>query len=333
MPRLLPTVQDYAPVIQETTKMDSNSSIFLARDLLYKEAKAIKEEFPNLIMRNLFPVNNIGKGFEQIQVKTKTSFGDFAVVGPKTTDLPKISGGVNETFNGIKLLGASVEWTKKEMDAATRLNIPLQSDDLMDAREIAEMKIDNLLFRGSPNDGIKGLISFFDNYSRYDLPTDGSGASLRERQRIVKKIPSKVIRDFNGIIDAINNASLGTKRCSRVLVSTNIYNFLAGTKSSDDGTGDTTLLDFISRTKKVEIIDNYKFNAVPECNDEDLIVGMVTDARVATAEVPVEFEMEQIEKKGFVYNVDCSFEISGIKMIYPKAFSYAYPDATTDIIP
>lgn len=328
MPILFPTVQSYSGHIQEVARLDAAPSMFLARQLLSLEVQSFKEKFPNLLMRRLFNVKNKGRGLDEIGYKIQKNVGRFKVVSDGAKDLPKLSSGIEEKLMGIKLMAGSVEWTKRDMDKANRLQMPFDTDMLKVARQTAEIDIDEKMFYGDAENNIKGLLSadYLALYNKVTLSTNGTGATDRAKQRIINKTGPEVIKEFNKIFNVIPKETKGVFRADRCIISDEIYDFLAGTPVSETST--VTLLEFISRNKRVEFIPYSKCATVTALDNEDLIMAFPNDIEVANLEIPVEFEQEPLEKDRFNYYIDCSFEISGLALRYPKAFSYAYADGT-----
>ncbi len=237
-----------------------------------------------------------------------------------------------ESFVQIRGLRSSYQYTTQEVRATMNAQQPIDVRKAMAARESIATLLDEIIFYGSTEGGLLGLLTQTGTTS-YTIPTGAAGSKLWRR-----KTADEIVADMHGIVNTVVKATIGVHRPDAMLLPLAAYN-IAATRSMGDGRNQTCLQFFRETSPYIKSVSpSYRLDAQFSGNPAGTGWGgtantgrmMVYEKRTDRMSLimPIEFEQGIPFQKHTVTETECYGRVGGVVLYYSG--SVAYGDGLTD---
>lgn len=299
-------------------RADANESIFFARQLEYVRAKTYDIKYPALNAMALFPIDTTaGAGAKTITYRQYDSVGAAKVIANYANDLPRADVSAKEFTSNIRGVGDSYGYDVQEIRYAQMAGQSLDTKKASAARKAHDQKINYLAWFGDADHNLPGFFTNA-NIPGYTVPADGTGSS----KLWSAKTADLIIRDINGIINAVTTQSKGIHKANEVWMPIAQYAYISSTPRSS--TSDTTILQFVQANNP-----GVTFKAVLEMDNAlssgtlDTMVAIENTADNIQLNVPMPFMQHAPQQKGLAFEVPCESRWGGCTITYPLAMALA----------
>lgn len=300
-------------------RLDSEESIFFARELEAIKAKTYDVKYAELKYLQLLPLSTeAGPSAEEITYRQYDMVGMAKIIGNYADDLPRVDVKGKEFKSKVKSLGDSFGYNIQEIRASRMAGKSLEQRRASVARRAIEQLANRLAFFGDTASGIVGFITH-PNISTVTLPADGTGAS----KLWSTKTPDQILRDMNLVANSIVSNTKGVEVPDTMVLPIEQYNLIASTPRSANS--DTTILKYfltnnpyIKTVSWLNELDNAGTGGVL-----DVMVAYRKDPDALQVEVPSPFEQLEPEKRGLEYVIDCLMRFGGVSVYYPLSVAKA----------
>ena len=297
--------------------LDSNESMFFARQLLQMEEKIYKELFVNNEAMSMIPVDTSGgSGLESVGWREGKQFGKAKWMGQDDGKPPVVGRSAIEVTEPVRTFEASYEYTFMDIRKASRLGMNLSAEGLEDVRLAMSQFLDDVILFGDDNVDVKGIFTtaYKSAYNTVTLPADGTGSSAK----ITAKNYDLAVRDMKNILSKTFIQSKGVFKVDRCYMSIDIFEYLRGLEKANT---DMTALE-----KLQKLYPNVIFEAKAKLggtapSNKDYILALPSMPNVIKAKVPNVFEQLPTDKTAKVFSTTCISEVSSVQVRYPKAIT------------
>lgn len=296
-------------------RFDANESAFLEKQLTFLESEIYGKDYPNLKARSIFPVANIGSGFQSIEFRQMDKAGQAKVIGSKANDLPRVDVAVTSDVKKVRHLGAAYAYGIFELREAARAGLSLDNERAMTARESLERKLDDIAFRGDSTYNLPGLMSS-DNVANYTRVTPG--------KLMANATPDEFVEFIGELINKPMTSSKGIYMADTVLMDLDNYSFAVRTRLTDTN---VTLLEYLRRVYP-EVTFDVSYQLTNGVGGVKSIFAMKRDPSVMKLHIPSEFEQLAPQEKGVEIEINCIMDVAGLFVYRPKAVAYIKDDGT-----
>lgn len=304
--------------VESTNRLDANESVFFARQLEYIRSRTYDIKYPARNALALFPVDtSAGAGAKTITYRQYDSVGAAKIIANYSSDLPRADVTAKEFTSNIRGIGDSYGYDVQEIRYAQQAGVPLEQRKASAARKAHDEKVNQLAWFGDADHGLPGFFSNT-NIPVYTIPADGTGSS----KLFVNKTADQIIRDVNGLINAVKTQSKGIHAATEVWLPIAQYSYIASQPRS--ATSDTTILEFLERVnpgvtfKQVLELDNALTGGTL-----DTMVAIENNVDNIQLNLPMPFMQHSAQQKGLAFEVPCESRYGGITVTYPLAMIYA----------
>lgn len=148
------------------SRLDSNESLFFARELEMILPEVVVAEKGRLNFIDLLPVKPVDLGVQSITFRSQAGGGKAEFLGPKSGDLPTANLLAAEDTVRYRMLGIAVMYSYEELRAAAyaarnnsaAAGASLERDLLREGRRAIEEKVNACAWGGDRSAGIVGLL-------------------------------------------------------------------------------------------------------------------------------------------------------------------------------
>jgi hypothetical protein len=307
------------PVYVAGTRLDSNQTIFLERELEHIQAKVLEAPKPKLNGMMHFAVSTeAGPGVEAITYRQETDFGRWAHVGAAGGgDAPRVGVAKGEHTSKVSKFFSSYGWTEFDLLSAARTGTPLSAKLGQACLRAHDSKLNNVMWRGDSEAGIDGLVNNTSIPKKKAAKTWANSTSDEIRSEILGAIRD-VIADSKDV-----------EAPDRCLLPISQYLLLIERKQ---GTADNTnsLLDELRlKARAMSNRADFDFYGCQELtgagpDSSDIMYIGQKDPMVAEYQLPMAFRQTPVQRAGLEYLVYCIAQFGELIVYRPKAFRAVY---------
>lgn len=311
-------------------RLDAGEVVGFARLLENVESTVFSTMYQDTRYRNLFGL--VG-GYAEQEFHTYRSYvkaGEAKIIHDHASDYPRVTIAANpEDKQPTRTIGASYEYTVRQLRQALRNGMALETELAVLARESIERAADKITAFGSSADGIPGFVA---NQTvaptAVTATTKNGGGTLWSTYTggaagaQASEIALDVTKLVKACLDSTNN-TFGDNAPVVLAFGTKAMNFSRFTYLS--GANFPPMYPFMELFRKVPNLSRIEWwpqlNTAGAGNTERLM-AWIDDPRVAGLSIPQEIQASAPEarNKAFVVNLDMRF--SGCIVRHPKAIAY-----------
>lgn len=292
--------------------MDSNESIFFARELEHVKSGTYDIKYPQLKATQLIPVStDAGTGAETITYTQYDSVGIAKIIANYADDLPRADVTGKQFTRKVRSVGNSYGYSIQDIRNAMQAGKSLDQRKAEAARRAHDVKVNSVAFYGDAEYGLYGLLNH-PNVPLYVLPADGEGGSTKFKD----KTPDQVLRDMNGMVQQMIKVTKGIETPDTFMLPTDIIAYLNSTPRSS--VSDTTIMEFFLKTNGyVTSIEGVTELSGAGAGGSDALILYRKDPMALTLEIPQPFEQFPPQSENMSYVVNCHSRIGGVIVYYP----------------
>lgn len=291
-------------------RLDSNESIFFARELETIKSRSYDVKYPMIKVRDVIPLSFEGDPADDtITYNQYDQFGMATIVSDYATDFRNVEVSGKQFSATVKSLGASFQYSINEIRKASRTNKPLAQMKANAARRAILELERNVALWGDTEYGLQGWLTN-PNIPDVTLP-NGDWLNATD--------PGDIIEDLNALANSVIDTSNTVEVPNTMLMPVAYFTFLSTTPRS--ATSDFTVLNyFMANTPFINSVDWLAELAADKSGgnlSDDVCIVYDRNPEKMTLEIPMEFEQDAPEKRGRAYKIACEERIGGVIIPYP----------------
>lgn len=306
-----------AAELMRSGRFDEKYSYFLAEQLRYVRAAALKVKKAPLKAFEVFPVTtDIPVGAKTAVQRIYDSVGMAKIISNYGDDLPRIDILAAEKPVHVRTLGAAYGYSVTDLQNAQFAGMNINAEKAEAAREAIDRKINAIAWKGDAEYGITGFIDN-PNLTEYTVAASGTGSSTK----FIDKTDEQIIADLNGLAAAVETATSFEEHPNTLLLPPKAYTIVSTKRLSYS---DHTILDFfraahpnITRVIAVGELEG------ASSSGKDIMVAGFFDPKYIKLEIPIRFEQMPIQYRNLEYVIDCIASTTGVTVQIPNAFAKA----------
>ena len=297
--------------------MDSDESIFFARELEHVKAAAFDIKRPQLKHRDLIPMStDAGAGAESITYRQHRGVGIARLVADFGDDLPRAEAKAKEFTSPVKSIAMSYAYSIQELAAASKANKPLNAMRASSALR-GHLELENkIAWFGDADAGLPGLLTN-PNISTVVLPADGIGGQTT----FASKTADQILRDLNNMATSVHDISVGTESPDIMLLPILQLNVIFTLRIPD--TDISVGRWFLENSPHIQSIDWLNELKGTGGGGTDQMLVYRRSPENLTFEVPEDFRSMPAQAHNLEFMVPTHSRVGGVIVYYPLAIALA----------
>lgn len=289
---------------------DANGSAVIHRQLEYVEKEVYKVEYPELMGRQIVPIDHsIPTGAESFLYTMYDRIGEAQFVRDWSTDFPTVTIEGTPFTQTIKHLGSAYAISVQQIRAAAMAGMPLNTELAETAREVIERKLDRILAVGDASAGLGG---FANNPNVPIVPITGNWGPATPG--------ATILVDLMKLHSAVFLGSPDNTEVDTLVVAPSIYDrFLNPLNEYNQA----SLMTWLKQNTPFKNIEKWSKLETAGAGGTPRMVAWRKDARTAKGVIPQEFETAAPFVQGFVTTTSCHLSTGGVVVRQPKKMAYA----------
>lgn len=305
------------------TRLDAGENYFFLRELTAIEARWFEMKHAPRDARRFVPTytDGIGPETESYLYRMSDSLGRAKKIITASGDVPLVNVRAVEASQRFQSYGLGMEYTLDEIQAAARLNRPLERDRAMQVRRGIDQLMDDIVTEGDSSSGLAGF-GLLSGTSTYTLSTKAATGTkwLDASTGAANATPDEIIRDLNAMLTKVRVDTHMAESPRRILLSPKLYEHIANTPRAT--ISDTTILKFFLDTHPgIEVMEWERLQDLTGYNNR--IIAYDPNPDNVCLLMSIEFDMQPPEKRNFAWYVPCRTKTGGVISRYPKSIIYA----------
>jgi len=332
-------------LVSQGALLGDNEGVFFQRQLEYIQAQSYDVLYPDLMGRDVFPLNTEGgEGINTITYRSYDKRGETAIIAGKATDLPRgdISG--EEYSMTVKTLGSAFGYSRQELAASKVTGMPLEAKKADAVRRGYEEKVNQLIWFGDAPNKLNGLYGGpadqpWATVTIGSVAPSASGGNSTEWGG-ADKTGVEVVADLNAACVGMYKDTKKLFRPDTVLISVEKKQFLMNTPISDEFPLVSIMEWFLKNNMFIKSADQFKDINELEAIFPDVAGGEgITDFKPGNDGVegftilasgsdnarirePFPFMHLPVQYKGLEFEINCYGRFGSLEMIRPAAFQH-----------
>lgn len=303
--------EDFVRAAREAGVTDDGETMVLARQMEVIKAAVLEKKYQDMIGRSLVPKSPDGdNASDYVVVRYMDEYTTSKIVENYGTDFPSVAISMSESFAKYFSLGNSFTYTFMDLRRAAKANIQLTSRLAEVARRGIEQGIDEIIFRGVPQNGTYGLMNN-PNVPLVVLPHgDWPHASFQN-----------IVEDLMYLSTVVQNNTNESFQGDTLAIDAPSYN-IASTKIGGQNFDRSALQVFLSQNPSITaVVKSTKLNTLGASAGPRGIVYK-RDPEVLQLEIGQEFEMLPAETNALMTKTACHARVAGVSFFHPLAAAY-----------
>lgn len=303
-----------------SSRWDAGESVFLARQLIFIQAKMANTLLEPLEAVQYVPIDtSVPVGAKQFSTRTWTQIGqaNFITNWGTYADFPSASVFVTEDLKTLFSIGNSYEFSIDDIRAAAFGNVPLDTMLAAAARQAHETKIDTVLTSGDTTRSFTGLM----NNANVTLLTAGSGglvgawetATAAQIKADLALMESTVVLQCNGIKSLYPNTVLLDDESFMII----------NTRPSTTFTDRTILSSYLENSPYIKDVQPWVKLRRAGAAGVRRALCYRRDPMCLDAKIPLAFTQHPAQQIALAFKILCESKVSGVTFYKPMSALYA----------
>lgn len=295
---------------------------FVLSQVAHIERQVFKRKYPTVRYPSLVPVDTGAWSWAPTITHFSTDFtGKAQPVAARGDDFPVVK---REHFKHdvtIEMDGIGYEFSMEEIEQARRLSIPLESENAMACRFLAERRIDEYAMEGNAKYGWDSLLKST-KVTATTAPANGASSSTKWEA----KTAIQILNEINDLLLSVYTSTNTVEMANTLLLPPNIWATLAG--KFIDGTA-TSLLNavrennvFTMKTGMPLMIEECRGLENAAAGNEGRALAYYRDRSVLRLHLPMPFRFMRTEYHLMKYMTPGIFRCGGLEIRLPGAMRY-----------
>lgn len=301
---------------QSEFRADSGETAAFARQLQFVETEIYKTEYPANRARDFIPNPGGVPAWAETFVWRIWGWAGMAkIVANYADDLPAVDVMAAEKVQKIVPLGDSFGYSVDDLQAAVKLDIPLDTEKGEMARQAIENKIEYLAAFGDTATGLPGFVNM-PNVPIMSAPTDLFGDWLNG-----STTPEQILKDLHALARKVWSQTKGTFAADTLLLPPDHFAHISTTTYNT--TTDATILDvFLKQSQWIRNVDQWEYLRTAGPGSTPMAICYKRDPKVVRIVIPLEFTMQPPQPVNLAFKVPCRARYGGVSWRQPLAAVY-----------
>jgi hypothetical protein len=300
-------------------RVDAGETAVMARELEHVAADVTRVIYPTLKSRDFVPMieGGVDPGADAFTWRGLDLAGYAELIGNGAKDLPSVEIDEVERSRPIRSFGAQYGYTVQDLRSFALAqkrggNVALDREKATGARLIIERKHDAMVALGDTR--VSGLTGFINDPN---VSIASAGVSLNGSW--ATQSPDAILADMNYMVQTVITQSLDVIEPD-TLVLPSAQHSIVTTRRLGTGT-DTTIAKFFEANTGVKVA---KWNLLKGrgAGNADRMVCYKRDPLIAGCVVPIVFQAQAPQLKGFRFNIPCEGRSGGTIVRVPLGMLY-----------
>jgi hypothetical protein len=305
-------------------RFDAAENIIFLRQLTAIEARWFDVKHAPRDGRKFVPTysgGGIGPETESYLYRMANALGKAKKIISSTDDVPLVNVKGDETSQRFQEYGLGFEYSLNELQAAAKVNRPLEIDRAMQVRKGFDQQVDDIIALGDSSSALNGfpLLSGTDAFT---LKTKAAGGTkwLDATTGRANATPDEIIFDMTSMISQVVVNTHSSERPVRLLMGTVPYEYISNTPRAS--ISDTTIKKFFLDTHPgFEIFPWERLNDLPGYPNRLVMYDPNPDNLCLL--MAIEIQMMPPEPRNFGWYVPARMKTGGVISRYPKSIIVA----------
>lgn len=303
-------------VERRVSTLDSNESLFFARELEHIKQQTFEIEFQEIKARSLWPINTEADPADKtFTFREFTKLGQAKIISDYANDIPNIDVAGEEFTSKIKTIADSWGWTLDEIQASAKTNKNLDGRLAIAGREAALREENRISFVGSAPHGLPGVLTNA-NVNVVVLAGDGTGSPTTVWSG---KTPDQIIRDWNLIANKARTISKGVEFSNTFLMPVLQWSDLATRRIP--GREITVLKFLLANSPDITNIEVVEDLSGAGSGDTDIAIAYNRNPLKLEMILPLDWEIRPPQEKGLAVKVIGRQKTGGVVIYRPLSFT------------
>lgn len=321
-------------------RYDSTQTLFFLRDLTDIYSRTFDVKYPDLVARDLLPVySGVDAGAEGFVWRQYDRTSVAKVIDSYAADLPEAEVSAREIQARCYSLGTSYTYSIQDLRKAKMAGIPLEARKAFAARRAMENAVEQIAFFGMQAQpgtlngqallGVPAAVSTTDQLAMYGLTNFPglTGVVSGNNWTAGGTSVTTILNDVNAAQLAVVQGSNGVHKPNTLVLPISTWALLSTQARSVTFTDDS-IIQFIQ--KQSPWIKTVYYTPMLETAGlkQDLVTPgprvMLFERNEENVQlvIPQEFEQLPPQMVNMTFKIPCHMRIGGIRVSYPKAFTY-----------
>lgn len=272
--------------------------IIFARDLISMSKEIYKEEMPAPVALTMFEKEpGISDGAKWAGYRMYSAQGMAKIMAAFGTDMPMVNAKGKEFFALMYPVGLGYGYTYDDMLAAAESGMKLDVMQGINAREIHERTISNIIWSG---DKEYNIIGFIDHPNIPEVAVEGGWGTAEVLA---------MLADIIAIISAVNSSKI--YNTNKFQFPSNAWSIVQGAPMPNT---DSTLLGYLRKA-----YPEITFSKNSDLDDEGICMAMDMNRRHFAQATPFIFRQLPVQRSGLDISIPCVSKTAGVIVRAPLA--------------
>lgn len=298
--------------------LDADGVVFFKGQLEVVKAQTYDQKLGDLkALTGLFPISsNLPPGATELTWRSFKQFGLAKFISDYSKDFPKADVGGTEQTRKVHDIGMSYSYSIKEIQRAALAGFPLETKRAFAARRAIEEKLNSIAFAGDTSHNIPGFFSY-PGASAYTVPATGTSTT----KTWSTKTADQILTDLNGILNVINNVTMGKEEGNTILLPKANLDYIKQTRLGT--TLEKTIYQFFTENNPGVRLDWVKDLDTAGADGGTRMVAYINDSQHVEFEIPTMLEQyEEMRDGPAAYTVPMAASTAGVIVYYPLTVVY-----------
>lgn len=293
---------------------------FLVDQAAHIEPEVYRTKYPDIQYHGLVPVDTSANEYaSNVTHFSMDMVGRAEFINQRTSEVPVVETHGARHIVRVESVGAGYDYTLEEIGQAMMLGIALTSDKAMASRRAAEEFMDDIVLRGSTDQGWDGLLN-----SSLPTQTDAVNGATGSPQWTTKT-GSEIIRDVNTALSSLWAESRTVELADHVLIPPRPYEYIANTPRSDDS--DMSIYEWIKKHNLYTAQTGNELmirevRGLEDAGPGGRLIAYRKDPTVLKLHMPMPLRYFAPQVLGFRYVVPAMMRTGGLEIRRPRAIRY-----------
>lgn len=298
-------------------RFDAGESAFLARQLLFIQAKEVMQQYTALYATKFCPVDSsIPSGAEYFSTRISTVDGQVKVVVNYAKDFPRSEVSTTEELRYIRSLGNSYGYSIQDLRRSSMAGgVPLDQRRASTARMVQDRKIDTIACVGDSAHNLGGMAKA----TGVTVNTAGAGGYVGVWSSATA---ADILLTLHKFANAVVEGSDGVWVPDTMLFPIAEYNLIASKPWSTTGSPQTILATFLDTNPYIKNVAMWPQLNTAGASSVSRAICYKRSPEVLDLKIPQPFEQFAPQQANLDFTIPCHSRIGGVVVYYPAAMSY-----------
>lgn len=299
-------------------RLDGETTVFFEDQLKLVKAKTYDQILGDLkALGGMFPISsNLPDGMNELAWRSWQGYGLAKFITDYSHDFPRSDIGGTEQFRKVNYIGDSYGYSLLEIRRAAQAGIPLDTKRAFFSKRAIEEKLNSIALNGDTDHNIPGFLSY-PGVTTYSVPATGTGNTTTWST----KTPDQVLTDLYGVLNAINNVTLGKENGNTILLPKAQFDSIRQRRLGD--THEKSIYTFFLENNPGVTIDWLADLSDAGAGGTTRMIAYINDSNHIELEIPKRFEqLPEYQDGPMSWMVPAIASVVGVIAYYPATIVY-----------